>query len=133
MAKINKVNINRKYQIISFDITAAFQVVRNSFQTLADYEKLTGVNIQNNDSNNFLGSSFGMTINGAEVFPNNFPAEIINVGQEVSANDRFYSLDLPADKLPIEYNFTDGGNKTYPYKIVLCFVNENPCKDEIEQ
>lgn len=112
---------NKKYQLLKYTISAASESVKIEAETDKLYKRCTGIHVTQTVSSNAIDSTLNnFKINSKEIFPEGFEVKMINTGQDVSPEDRFYKLDEPAAGSKIEGTYTDKGNAAiYPYTLII--------------
>ncbi len=73
--------IIQKFQIIEIDIQGAGSVVKLSKATETDHDEIVGVVLFKNAGSHGHGT-FGLKIDGDEIFPDNFHADIVTLNYE---------------------------------------------------
>ena len=116
-----------KYQIIKLSITGAgnFPI---SAETDKAYKRVTGLQYSGTDSAALKDAVLTkFEIDSNEIFADGFEVKLIQSGQDVSPNDRFYEdIDERADGSTISGNFQDAGNAAaYPYNARFYLRLEN--------
>ncbi|MBI4946302.1 MAG: hypothetical protein HY840_07870 [Bacteroidetes bacterium] len=116
-----------KYQIIKLTITGAgnFPI---SAETDKAYKKVTGLQYSGTDTAALKDAVFTkFEIDSNEIFPDGFEVKLIQTGQEVSPNKRFYDdIEERADGSTVSGSFQDAGNATaYPYNARIYLRLEN--------
>ena len=117
-----------KYQIIKLIITGAGNFVIRA-ETDKAYKKVTGVQYSGTDATALKDAVFNkFEIDSNEIFPEGFEVKLIQSGQDVSPNDRFYDdIDERADGSTVSGSFQDAGNAAaYPYNARIYLRLENP-------
>lgn len=120
-----------KYQLLKLIITAA-----GSFPISAEadkaYKKITGIHFSTSDTNALKDSVFTkLEIDNNEIFPDGFEVKMIRTGEELSPNDRFYSLSERGEGSTIVGTFKDAGNAVaYPYNVYIYLRLENPIDND---
>lgn len=120
-----------KYQIIKLTITGAgnFPI---SAETDKAYKKVTGLQYSGTDTAALKDAVFTkFEIDSNEIFPDGFEVKLIQTGQEVSPNKRFYDdIEERADGSTVSGSFQDAGNATaYPYNARIYLRLENRVDD----
>ena len=119
-----------KYQIIKLTITGAglFPI---SVETDKAYRKVTGLQYSSNDSAALKDAVFNkFEIDSNEIFPEGFEVKLIQSGQEVSSNERFYKIDEKAEGSSVLGSFKDAGNAAaYPYNVYIYLKLETRVDD----
>ena len=120
-----------KYQILKLVITAAgnFPIIAEADKA---YKRIAGIHFSSSDTNALKDSVFTkFEIDNNEIFPDGFEVKMIRTGEEVSPNDRFYSLNERADGSTIVANYRDAGNAAaYPYNVYIYLRLENPVDND---
>ncbi len=116
-----------KYQIIKLTITGAgnFPI---SAETDKAYKKVTGLQYSGTDTAALKDAVFTkFEIDSNEIFPDGFEVKLIQTGQDVSPNKRFYDdIEERADGSTVSGSFQDAGNATaYPYNARIYLRLEN--------
>jgi len=108
-----------KYQIVKINVPSAGSVVNINFNSDKLYKKVTGILVTVPYVMSFLNkSTFSLSINDQEVFPDDFEVKLITCDSCIPTNERFYKLEEDADGSTVKGKFKDGGainGITYPY------------------
>lgn len=107
----------QKYHTETITIAAAGTYSGN-FETDIDWPRTTGVAIVVSDRTKLNGGKLGLKINNKEIFPNDYPAELIFVGDDVSSEDKYFTLDEPAGGVTVKYEF-ETTSDTFEVKLVF--------------
>lgn len=119
-----------KYQIIKLAITGAGSFPINA-ETDKAYRKVTGLQYSSTDSAALKDAVFSkFEIDSNEIFPDGFEVKLIQVGQEVNPNERFYKVNEKAEGSSVLGTFKDAGNAAaYPYNVYIYLRLENRVDD----
>ncbi len=120
-----------KYQLLKLAITGAGAFPINAEADKA-YKRITGINYSTTDTNALKDSVFTkFEIDSNEIFPDGFEVKMIQTGQEVPPNDRYYPLNERAEGSTIVGSFKDAGNAAaYPYNVYIYLRLENPVDND---
>lgn len=109
MEELNSIS-NREFEKIPITITSDGQIVPFSHTTELDHECIDGVAIVVSDQTALPGSLIELKIDGKEVFPTEFEAQLIYSGVDVAPDERYYSyLNRRVKQVKVTGKFTDGG------------------------
>lgn len=116
-----------KYQLLKLIITGAGTFPINAEADKA-YKRITGIQYSSGDTNSLKDAVFTkFEIDNNEIFPDGFEVKMIQTGQEVPPNDRFYPLNERGEGSTIVGVFKDVGNAVaYPYNVYIYLRLENP-------
>ena len=120
-----------KYQLLKLAITGAGSFPINAEADKA-YKKITGILYSSTDTNALKDSVFTkFEIDNNEIFPDGFEVKMIQTGQEVPPDERYYPLDERGDGSTIAGTFKDAGNAAaYPYNVYIYLRLENPVDND---
>lgn len=121
--------IKQKFQIIEIDIQGAGSVVKLSKATETDHDEIIGV-VLFKDGGTHGHGTFGLKIDGDEIFPDNFHADIVTLDSE-NKNIVLKDVLWPVQKqgkgsvIEIEYREPSNGSsgKLWLYLIAKKFSN----------
>ncbi len=129
---------NIKYQLIKLTVENSNFLAKFSVHLDKQYKRLTGIHITVPDDA-ILGSTIYMRIAGKEIFPEGFETKMISSGQEISPNDRFFTMiDEVAEGNLIEGNFKDRtysptrGGISYPYEVMIYLKLEDKVDNSMQ-
>jgi len=117
--------MKRKIQLIETQVKRAGTIVRFSEELDRDYKSLKGISLLTViGSGHILASS---SVDGLELFPKNFEVNFLQSSDNVSPNQRFFTLEgIPAQGSKIEFDFVDSGKSiSYPYDVKIYLLLEN--------
>lgn len=114
-----------KYQIITFQITAAGEKKVINTNTKVEHDRVTGVHvsIQKDSATSSaieVGSTMGLTIDSEQIFPDEFEVGNLTKQVAVSINELPHLLDEKAQNSPVRIVYQDGNSPTFPaggYKV----------------
>lgn len=107
------------FQVIPIQVNQAGEQIRINTNTKAEHEVVRGILFYIGKDKASIDSLIELKINGAEIFPRNFPVEIFCIDfnfVDQSMREREYKFNEKARASLIEGIYTDGGNASaYPY------------------
>lgn len=114
-----------KYQLYSFNVTAANQAIQIDFESDKLYKTVTGINLLLTD-NNARFSTIQLDVNGQEVFPEHFEVIRIRFRPNAPFGYDYHNLREPAGGSKIKGKYKDFGiGASYPYTVTLTLRLEN--------
>ena len=116
-----------KYQLVKIVVPATGEEIPVEINTEKGYGLVTGLSVNTNDKNAYLGSVFNkFEINNRELFVEGFEIKMLTTGIDVSPMERFYEIKEPADGTKVSIKYKDGGSAvSYPYTATLYLRLEN--------
>ena len=113
-----------KYQIVTFNVNTAGQIIPIDFETDKLYNTVTGINLLLTD-NNARFSTIHLDINGQEVFPENFETIRIRFRPNAPFGYDYHTLNEPAPGSQVKGTYKDSSMANYPYLMTLTLRLEN--------
>lgn len=117
-----------KYQLIKLSITTGGTSYPINAEADKSYKRITGIHFSTSDINALKDAVFTkFEIDNNEIFPDGYEVKMIQTGQEVPPDERFYPLDERGDGATIVGTFKDANHASaYPYNAYLYLRLENP-------
>lgn len=117
-----------KYQLLKLSIitgAASYPINAESDKT---YKRITGIHFSTSDTNALKDAVFTkFEIDNNEIFPDGYEVKMIQTGQEVPPDERFFPLDERGEGSTIVGTFKDADNASaYPYNVYIYLRLENP-------
>jgi len=109
-----------KYQILKIKVNRQNDNIKFALDTDKKYKRITGIFASLPEDKNYRAlfeTTLELRVADVEIFPEGFEIKMLNCGQQVSPNNRFFDqIEQEARGNQITGRYIDGGNgSNYPY------------------